>query len=383
MLADRFGYRQAHKHLMKGWFRKLWFKFYRRWAYRHPKSSSKEYCLRYWDNHSASDFIVSLRPPSPFRLHATMLFQRAQKLREAYTLRNRGPISHPESGISLSSDTPEKQILAQAQAEWCLSTLSREPLESSPLDFTSSPHYESELHVIRSGRPTNTREAHRAAAAAWQPDQNVVNEVLEGFTLAKKEMMILYGGDLPLSWNLNYEEHQRAFEKIKATVARNIFHKRQYPEKEVSVSPTYRATLEPICDFFQWTKALDVVKLLDNLHRHRYGLANDGSKSRDPVHQALWFSPTTIPFDESVITLFQNGNARFQFWEPHVADLIPIAVASQRRHSDWAEILGITSPVQSVLPALLSLTVNTILLTPDKCPHPSLAGITETGRGWK
>lgn len=212
----------------------------------------------------------------------------------------------------------------------------------------------------------------------------MVEELLEAFSLAKDELRRYCDGALPVMWDLDQPENERLYTEIASTVAHHMFHKRRYPKDEVQVPVTYRATFKPTDDFFQWTTSSRLMELLRDLKKHGYGLADDGTKTINPVVQALWSSQgSQLP--KNMLTFFQEGYARFQFWEPPISESVYLARLAQSTHLHYAELLR--SPnlrnLRDTLPALLCLTLHAILLTPDKCPHPSLAGSADSGSKWQ
>lgn len=227
------------------------------------------------------------------------------------------------------------------------------------------------------------KDPHSDAAIAWQPDTDVVEDILEAFSLAKDELKKYHDGAIPASWAVLQPENQRVYEEIASTVADHMFHKRRYPKDAMQVPVTYRTTFKPTDDFFQWTMSSRVIKLLRDLEKHGYGLDDDGNKTINPVVRALW-SSQVYALPKNMLSFFQQGHALFNFWEPPNSESAWYADLAQSEHLFYAGRLGCRCPsIHHTFPALLSLTLTAILFTPDKCPHPSLAGTSEWGSKWK
>lgn len=112
MMADRFGYGygQAHKPHMQKWYRRLWFKFYRRWMYEQPVRSTQEYNIRCKDNLNLDHLIVATPPPS-IRDKLSHDFRKLwQACQTNFWRRHIKPNSESRMPVSPKSQMLEKQI---------------------------------------------------------------------------------------------------------------------------------------------------------------------------------------------------------------------------------------------------------------------------------
>lgn len=109
MMADRFGYGEAHKPQMQVWYRRLWFKFYRRWVFQQPVRSSQEYNVRCEHNLDIDQLIIAIPPPSC----GARLLQAFQNLCRACqrSFRREVTVTDLESRMPVTFGTPvpEKQ----------------------------------------------------------------------------------------------------------------------------------------------------------------------------------------------------------------------------------------------------------------------------------